>query len=123
MVYFRLLFVEKWPLGALLGALWVAIRMGRFRVLTLVERQTAGAEKVLAAELTALSVGGAQSCSTIGAPGRSWAGACCSQRILKTSNLNHSAVAHGFEGRNYIIVTGRFPSRVPWRGKTSITAG
>jgi hypothetical protein len=37
-------------------------------------------------------------------------GACCSQRILETPDFNHSAVAHGFEGRNYIIVTRRFPS-------------
>jgi hypothetical protein len=79
------------------------------------ERQTAGAEKVLAAELAALRVGGAQSHSTIGALGCSRAGACCSQRILETPDLNHSTVPHGFEGKNYIIVTRRFPSGVPWR--------
>ena len=60
-------------------------------------------------------MGVAQNCSTIGALGRGRAGACCSQRILKTSDFNHSAVTHGFEGTNYIIVTGGFPSGIPWR--------
>ena len=39
--------------------------------------------------------------SAIGALGSRGAGACCTQRILKTSNLDHSAVAHCFSA-NYI---------------------
>jgi hypothetical protein len=62
----------------------------------------------------------AQSGSAVGALGRSSSGAGRSQRILKTSDFDHSAVAHGSEAEDYItratVLSIRREPGKSWRG-------
>ena len=83
------------PLRALFGPLCAPISFGSFRVIAPMEWETGRAERYVAAG-AALGVSRAKQRSAIGAFGSRRAGACSTQRVLKTSKLEHPAVAHLF---------------------------